>query len=87
MVYLYQTSPTPVEARFLHAVCPICAYSFVLRGEKLRKWVAAKQKNPDRKGPYCNYKCSSKTNVLNAHAATRGKSKKVTETILSDGLS
>lgn len=76
-----------MDNRFLHAVCPVCASPFVLKGHKLRKWLAAKQKNPDRKGPYCNYKCSSKINVLKAHAATRGKSKKAIKPNLLDSFS
>ena len=67
---------TPVESYFLRAVCPVCCSSFVLKGEKLKKWIAAKQKNPVRSGPYCNYKCSSRINVLQAHSANRKKFKK-----------
>lgn len=84
MVYLSRSSFAPVETHFLHAVCPVCASSFVLKGHKLRKWIVAKQRNPDRTGPYCNYRCSSKTNLLKANDAVREKSKKVTKPILSD---
>ena len=67
---------TLVESYFLPAICPVCSSSFVLKGEKLKKWIAAKQKNPVRSGPYCNYKCSSRINVLQAHSANRKKFKK-----------
>jgi len=59
-------SISSMSKQFLHAVCPSCCTSFVLKGHRLRVWLAEKQKNPDRKGPYCNYKCSARTNIQKA---------------------
>jgi len=42
----------------LSCVCPECNVNFELRGGKLRQWVHSKKIKPDRKGPFCNYKCS-----------------------------
>jgi len=50
----------------LHAVCPTCGVSFSLKGSKLKAWCGKKQKQPDRKGPFCHYKCSAKYNAKRA---------------------
>jgi hypothetical protein len=56
-----------MTSQFLHAVCPECADQFLLKGSRLRVWLAAKERNPARKGPYCSYHCSSRANISNAN--------------------
>jgi len=60
-----------MSSQFLQAICPECSVSFVVKGSRLRVWLATKEKNPNRKGPYCCYKCSAKANVGKAIQARR----------------
>jgi hypothetical protein len=55
----------------LDAVCPTCGISFVLKGSKLKAWILKKQKHPERKGPFCHYKCSAKYNAKRASDSKR----------------
>ena len=52
-------------------ICPSCDTEFFLKGRKLRLWLIKKNRNPDIRGPYCNYRCSGKANVQFAIATRR----------------
>jgi predicted RNA-binding Zn-ribbon protein involved in translation (DUF1610 family) len=47
----------------LRSACPYCGEEVVLRGARLRVWLQRAAQNPTRTGPYCNYVCSSRTNI------------------------
>jgi hypothetical protein len=56
-----------MTSQFLHAVCPECSDQFLMKGSRLRVWLATKESNPDRMGPYCSYHCSSRANISRAN--------------------
>lgn len=57
----------------LFFVCPACSQEFELRGPRLKDYLRRKKNKPEMVGPFCNYRCSSASNVSLATKAMKEK--------------